>query len=299
MHGSGGYNSDGMNGNQSNETISKTYVVATCATCHKPMDRTPSGCACKVKLRMNKVPKCVKRCPILDPCEYGCYVDLWAASIYEALGTMFLVLAIAGTAASGGSPGEIAFAAFFVLAALIYFIGVLSGGHFNPIVTCAFFVLQKLPLLHAICYCLAQFIGGIAAGAILLGFFPKAGGLGTPVVGGSFTVAQAFGAELLFSFVLVLGILHVSIAHTSGKHMGGFAIAAVLGAAHLFGVTISGAALNPARAVGPAIFSGIFTDHWIYWAGPAIGAAAAAAVFWVFDSQGQYNHPALAQKKQQ
>lgn len=204
----------------------------------------------------------------------------------EMLGTLTLVLiggsAVAQTAAQGGSFLGSAFAFGLALMVLIYTYGSFSGGHFNPATSFGFAVAGRMGWGLMIMYWIAQLLGGIAAGALILYFYGSASGVGASI--GSLTNTNAWAAVLLeaiLTFFLVITILFVTrnplLAVASG-----LAIGLVLTFDMLAGAPLTGASMNPARSLGPAIFSNNMGTYWIYVVGPLLGALVAALVYRLF-----------------
>jgi aquaporin Z len=211
---------------------------------------------------------------------------LWKALLTEFVGTFTLVFvgagAVALTAAQGGSLVVSGFAFGLVLMTLIYTWGSYSGAHFNPAVSFGFAVAGRMNWWLMIGYWIAQLLGGIAAGALIAYFFGTDNGAGASV--GSFTNSDAWRAVLLeafLTFFLVVTYLFITrnpfLAIASG-----LAIGMVLTFAMFVGGPLTGASMNPARSLGPAIFSSNMGTYWIYIVGPLIGALVAALVYKLF-----------------
>ena len=163
-------------------------------------------------------------------------------------------------------------------------LGQLSGGHINPSVTLAFLSLGKISRTDAGAYIVAQLAGATAGVALLFGVMSGAVGWGDAVAvgatrpGDGFSIPLVFGAEVLITFLLMLGILVISnrrgIAHLTPAIAGTIVMSEVWLEAH-----VSGTSLNAARSLAPAIFSGIWEHHWIYWIAPILGAQLAALIY--------------------
>ena len=230
-----------------------------------------------------------------------------AAYVAELIGTFGLVFVIctvvtlyapaAQPAAQAGLPSVqpfqdwavIGLAHAFILFALIQALAVASGAHFNPAVTVAMTAIRQIRVIDAAIYILVQLIGGIAAAFVVKLMFdnpnaagtnPKFGSVGIgPAAAGS--VSVAFAAEVIGTFLLVFAIVGVAVNPRGIKDWAGFAIGAMLGAAVMIFGPVSGAGLNPARALGPALIAGHFDKPahiWILiWVlGPLVGALLAA-----------------------
>lgn len=201
----------------------------------------------------------------------------------EALGTFFLVLIGPGAATvnaySGGQLGSvgIALAFAFVVTAMIHAIGHLSGAHINPAVTLGFWSVRRFPAGEVFPYILAQCSGAVAASCVLRAVFGSAGGLGAtlPRVPG----ASAFAIEWLLSFVLMFVIMAVATDERVADGFAALAVGLTVGFCALMGGPITGASMNPARSLGPALVGELWRAHWIYWVAPITGMMAAARVY--------------------
>jgi len=213
----------------------------------------------------------------------------YTEALAEAIGTYCLVFigaaVVCTDAYSAGSIGVvgIALAHGLVLAAVVTALGHVSGAHVNPAVTLAAMLVGEMRPARAGLYVASQLIGAAAAGLTLLVVFgtdiwdPVA--LGTPQLGVGVAPGTAILVEAVLSFMLVLTVLHAAVDHRAPDSVYGLAIGAVLTAGILVGGPITGAALNPARAFGPAFASGTWQWQYVFWVGPAAGAAAAALAF--------------------
>jgi MIP family channel proteins len=210
--------------------------------------------------------------------------DLARRAAAEALAAFALVFAGCGAivtdAAYGGTLGTtgVALAFGLVIMVMVYATGHLSGAHINPAVTIAFTLTRHLPLRDACSYIAAQLAGAIAAAFALLAIWPaKPGALGAtvPTVG----VGSAFVYEVLLTGLLMFVIISVA---TDTRAVGSAAALAIGGTVALdaaFGGPVTGASMNPARSIGPALASGVTTDLWIYIAAPIVGATVGAASY--------------------
>lgn len=197
----------------------------------------------------------------------------------EALGTFTLVFAGTGAIvinqASGGAithPG-IALTFGLVVLAMIHTFGDVSGAHLNPAVTAAFAAAGRFPWRAVPGYLGAQMTGALAASGLLRFLFPQATTLGATLPAGP--PMQSWVLELVLTAILMLTILSVS---TGGKEKGitaGIAIGSVIALEALFAGPISGASMNPARSLAPALISGTLEHLWIYLTAPALGALLA------------------------
>ncbi|WP_233218573.1 MIP/aquaporin family protein [Deinococcus arcticus] len=198
--------------------------------------------------------------------------SLGRAAVAEGLGTFALVFFGPGAAvvqAQTGALGHLGVALVFGLSvmAVLATLGPVSGAHINPAATLALALCGQLPRAWVAPYVAAQLTGAVLAALALLALLGREGGLGVTVPAGS--AAQSFGLELLLTFFLLLAALRAGRPWVVG---GVVALAAAMGG------PISGASMNPARSFGPALVSGIWTAHWLYWVAPALGAGLAAGV---------------------
>ena len=205
--------------------------------------------------------------------------------IAEFIGTFTLIFVAEGTflvnAITDGSLGlvGIALAQGFVLMTLIYSLLHVSGAFFNPAITITMFIHKRIGAVRTFGYILSQLGGGAAAGILLLLLFPSA----TPAehYGLPVDIDFAFGIiiEAILTFFLIATIYGAFVNKYAPKGFHGLTIGSVLIFNTLFGGDISGAALNPARAFGPALASGIWGPQLIYWIGPIAGAVIGSFVF--------------------
>lgn len=159
----------------------------------------------------------------------------------------------------------------------------ISGGHVNPAVTFGAFIGGHITLLRSILYWIAQLLGSIVA-CLLLKF--STGGLET----GAFALSSGVGAwnAVVFEIVMTFGLVYTVYATAVDPKKGDIGIIApiaigfIVGANILAGGAFDGASMNPAVSFGPAVVSWTWTNHWVYWLGPFVGAAIAAVVYEIF-----------------
>jgi aquaporin Z len=201
----------------------------------------------------------------------------------EAIGTFFLVFAGPGAAmANASSHGVVthvgvALAFAFVIVAMICAVGHLSGAHLNPAVTLGFWAAGKFPAREVFPYVIAQCLGAIAAAALLRATMGLVGDMGATLP--TIALAPAFGLEVVMSFGLMFVIMAVA---TDDRVAGGTAAIAVgftVGLGALTGGTLTGASMNPARSLGPALVGGLWRAHWLYWVAPIAGTMLAARTY--------------------
>ncbi len=208
----------------------------------------------------------------------------------EFIGTFALVfvgsmVVAVGAERLGGGPSTVVIAAFghgLILMAMIYALGAVSGAHVNPAVTIALAVLRKISPPDAAGYIIFQLLGAVVAGLIhaaILVKGPTSYGLTVPAA--DITDGAALLVEAVLTFFLVTAVLGVAVSGRAPSGFHGLAIGLTFTAGILVGGDLTGASLNPARTFGPAIVSGDFTSHWVYWVGPIAGGLLAALVAWV------------------
>lgn len=160
-----------------------------------------------------------------------------------------------------------------VVMSLIYAFGETSGAHFNPAVTIAFSYAKKFPLKEVPKYIIAQCLGAILAALLLFILFPGNEFLGTTLP--KIDVWRVFLFEVILTFILMLVIINVSTGSKETGIMAGIAIGGVVWFEAQFAGPITGASMNPARSIGPALISGHLEYLWIYIFAPIIGAILA------------------------
>ncbi|HAZ47701.1 MAG TPA: aquaporin [Cyanobacteria bacterium UBA11369] len=207
-----------------------------------------------------------------------------ACAIAEAIGTFILVFAGTGAVMvnkiSDGAITHLGISFVFgaVVAALIYGLGHVSGAHFNPAVTLAFWASGFFPKSKVLPYILAQCWGAIAASVILLATLGKVANLGAtlPLNDNWF---QSFILEIVLTFILMLVILGSGLDRRAHIGFAGIAIGLTVGLEAAFMGPITGASMNPARSFGPALVGGIWQHHWLYWIAPILGAQLAVLIY--------------------
>jgi aquaporin Z len=197
----------------------------------------------------------------------------------ESVGTFALVLAGTGAivvdSQTGGAVTHVGVALTFglIVMAMIQTFGDVSGAHLNPAVTLGFAVASRFPIRSAVPYIAAQSAGALAASASVSLLFPGDATLGATIPSGS--VWTAFGLEVAMTWLLMLVILSVSAGSKEKGWTAAVTIGAVVALEALFGGPISGASMNPARSMAPALVSGRLDGLWIYLAAPLLGALLA------------------------
>ena len=208
--------------------------------------------------------------------------------IAEFIGTFTLVFIGIGSIASSSMPGVqsglvgIAIAHGLALACMISATAAISGGHLNPAVTIGLLAAKKINVATAIRYVIAQCIGAIVAAALIKICIPQdiltAVNLGTPSLGTKITPIMGVITEIILTFFLVFAVYGTAVSKHAPK-MGGLFIGLTVTFDILMGGPITGAAMNPARHLGPALVGGNLSHLWIYWVGPIIGGVLAALTY--------------------
>ncbi len=197
----------------------------------------------------------------------------------EFLGTFILVFAGTGAMVinqvTGGTIGHVGIALTFglVVMAMIHAFGDVSGAHLNPAVSIAFSVAGRFPKNEVPGYVIAQLGGALAAGATLKLLFPSAHDLGMTVPRDG--IMQSFVLEIILTAILMLVIFSVSSGSKEKGITAGITIGGVIALMALFAGPISGASMNPARSLAPAIMSGNFHHLWLYPVATIVGALLA------------------------
>ena len=155
--------------------------------------------------------------------------------------------------------------------------GHLCGAHLNPAVTTAFALTQHFPWREVPAYIAAQLLGATLGATVLFGLFGNQAALGATIPRGS--ASQSLLLEILVTAALMFVITAVATDTRAVGELAAIAIGFTVAANAMWAGPISGASMNPARSLGPALVSGTWTDQWIYIAGPVIGAALGAAAY--------------------
>lgn len=210
--------------------------------------------------------------------------DLARRAAAEALAAFVLVFAGCGAIVTAavypGSLGNIGCALVFglVIMAMVYATGHLSGAHINPAVTIAFTLTRHFPAREAAAYIAGQLAGAVAAAFALLAIWP-----GAPDQLGATVPTVGAGSALVYEIVLTATLMFVIMAVATDTRAAGpaaaIAIGGTVGLDALFGGPVTGASMNPARSLGPALAAGEWQDFWVYMVGPLIGATIGALAY--------------------
>lgn len=210
--------------------------------------------------------------------------DLLRRAAAEGIGVFALVFAGCGAivteAEHPGTLGTVGIALVFglVIMAMVYATGHLSGAHLNPAVTLAFVLTRHFPRAEAAAYLAGQIAGALAAAALLAAIWssdPASLGATLPTVG----AGGAFAYEAILTAFLMFVIMAVATDTRAVGAAAAIAIGGTVGLDALFGGPITGASMNPARSLGPALVAGELHDLWIYLLAPPLGAALGAIAY--------------------
>lgn len=167
---------------------------------------------------------------------------------------------------------------------MVYAFGHISGAHINPAVTIPMMITKKIGITDGIMYIICQLIGAVTAAATLKAILPELGAkVNFATQGGpsdliNSSVGAGFAVEAVLTFFLVT-VIFMTVVHkkaSAGWH--GFTIGGMIFLIHLVGVPLTGASVNPARTFGPALISGFWEFHWLYWAAPIVGGIIAGLI---------------------
>ena len=208
--------------------------------------------------------------------------------ISEFVGTFALIFIGAGSVAtnyiSSGALGLVGISTAFglVVMAMIYATGHISGTHINPAVTIALVVTKKMDAKDAVPYIISQLAGAAVAGLTLGVIYPTAIAsvhLGTTALGTDVGFGTGVLVEAILTFLLVFTIFGAAVDKRAPPGFAGFAIGMVVLFDILVGGPLTGASMNPARTFGPALASGYWVNHLVYWIGPIVGGVVAALLY--------------------
>ena len=201
--------------------------------------------------------------------------------VAEVIGTFIVVVLATGSvvvdAKFGGKLGLpfIAFAPFVGVAVGVYLFGKISMAHFNPAVTLGFLITGHITKLQLLQYLTAQITGALIASVFVMYVIGTEASLGTNAPDYSYPLPLVFGIEVLATAML-MAVIYL-VVYTRGLwRLGGLAIGATVGLDIFFLAFISGASMNPARSLAPALLSGVLGNLWLYWTATFIGSFSVA-----------------------
>ena len=221
--------------------------------------------------------------------------------LVEIVGTFILVYAIASAATVYSDSGQLGVIGIglvhaLVLTAIVYAIGYRSGAQVNPAVTIGLLVAKKIGGKEAVVYIIAQIIGAVLAAAVVYSIFGSEMSASVTLPSDD-NVVRALILETVMTFTLV----YVVLATTTSKNfkivpLAGIAIGFTLGFNVIFGGSITGGSLNPARSFGPALITWDFAYQWIYWVAPIAGGLIAAGVYKLLHTEEEQEEEKLPPK---
>lgn len=203
--------------------------------------------------------------------------------IPEFVGTFFLVLigpgAVMVDAYSNGAVGHagVALAFAFVITAMIYALGHLSGAHLNPAVTVGFWSIRRFPTRQVAPYIIAQCLGAVLASVTLREVLGPIGAMGSTLP--NVSLGPAFTVEWFLSFALMFVITAVATDERVADGFAAIAVGLTVGFCAMMGGPLTGASMNPARSFGPAVVGHLWRAHWIYWLAPMTAMLVAARAY--------------------
>lgn len=202
----------------------------------------------------------------------------------ELVGTFVIVVFATGSVVINAQyEGKIgiwfeAFAPFVAISLMVYAFGKISMAHFNPAVTVTFLITKHMPKNQLFIYLSAEFIGAFLASLFVKFVIGTDANLGANAPNYSYPIPVIFGVEV-FATVLLLAVI-LAVVRTKGLYGGsGLAIGGIVGLDILFLSFISGASMNPIRALAPAVLSGFLNDLWLYWSATFAGAVIVAGIY--------------------
>jgi aquaporin Z len=204
--------------------------------------------------------------------------------IVELIGTFILVVFATGSIVYnvqvGGYYGVwfVAIAPFIALIIGVYSFGKISLAHFNPAVTIGYYITGHITKIQLLWYFIAEIFGAILGSIFVMKFIGTDANLGANSPNYDYSFLLIFPVEALASGLLMAVIF--TVVYTKGlKGFGGIAIGGIVGLDIFFLAIISGASMNPARALAPAMLSGVLIDLWLYWTAPFVGTMIVGLLF--------------------
>jgi aquaporin Z len=202
----------------------------------------------------------------------------------EVIGTFIVVVLATGSvvidAKLGGKLGLpfIAFAPFVGVAIGVYLFGKISMAHFNPAVTLGFLITRHITILQLLQYFAAEITGALFASLFVMSLIGTEASLGVNTPDYSYPLTLIFGIEVLAT-ALLMAVIYL-VVYTKGlRRLGGLAIGGMVGLDIFFLAFISGASMNPARSLAPALLTGVLGNLWLYWTATFIGSSVVAFIF--------------------
>ncbi|XP_072269403.1 aquaporin-4-like [Pyxicephalus adspersus] len=214
--------------------------------------------------------------------------SFWKAVSAEFVGTFVFVLlglgsTISWASADNSQPADLVLISLcfgYGIVTMVHCFGHISGAHINPAVTIALVCARKITLAKSVFYITAQCLGAIFGAGLLYLITPTdiTGNLGVTIINERLSIGHGLLIELIITFQLVFTIF-ASCDPQNKDRLPALAIGISVAFGHLFAINYTGASMNPARSLGPAVIMWKWENHWIYWIGPFIGAISAGAVY--------------------
>jgi len=210
--------------------------------------------------------------------------DVLRRAVAEFVGTFTLVFVGVSSIITVGDVTGVALAHGLAIAVMVSAVGHISGGHFNPAITFAFLITRRMAPLLAAVYWVAQFAAATAGALMVKLIFPgnvvDRAKLGAPAVASVVGNGGALAMEAVLTFFLVW-VVFATAADARGtfKSIAGLAIGLTITMDILAGGRVTGAAMNPARAFGPEVVQSVWSDAWVWYAGPILGAVVAGLAY--------------------
>ena len=214
----------------------------------------------------------------------------WLAELIATFALVFfgtLSVTVAAVIFKFDSPTSsillIGFAHGLAITLMIYATGHISGAHINPAVTIPMAILKKIDVGNAAGYIVFQLVGAVLGSVAHMAFLPQGSqvNFGAHAPGDAIGKSEfsALGIEIILTFFLLFVIFGTAVSKKAAPGWAGFAIGMTVLMAHLVGIPLTGASMNPARSFGPALVSGVWSSHWVYWVGPIVGGIIAALLY--------------------
>jgi aquaporin Z len=210
--------------------------------------------------------------------------DYLRRGVAEFIGTFALIFVGAGSVGFARTLTDVALAHGLVIAVFASAFGLISGGHFNPAITLGLLVTRRIAPALAVVYWVVQFSGAVAAALLLKWVLPAAvanpSHLGSPGIGGGIGSGPAVVVEAVLTFFLVTVVFATAVDPRGAfKQISGLAIGLTITLDVLMGFSLTGAAMNPARAFGPELVGNHWSHFWVWYVGPLAGGVIAACVY--------------------
>jgi MIP family channel proteins len=215
--------------------------------------------------------------------------DVLRRAVAEFIGAFTLTFIGAGAAVAANTVHDptligVAIANGLAIGVMVSAMGHISGGHFNPAITFGFLITRRIKPALAGVYWVVQFAGAAVAALLVHELIPhaltEAVHLGVPALGNGVDAASAVGLEAIMTFFLVWVVFASAVDEEgSFKSIAGLAIGLTISIDVLFGGPFTGAAMNPSRAFGPQLVGGYWSNGWVWYVGPVLGATVAAVLY--------------------